>query len=297
MSKKVVCFGEVLWDILPIKKIAGGAPMNVALRMQSFGFESTIISKTGNDESGKELLSIIQPTNVDCSLIQKDSQLITGEVIVRLDTDGIATYEIVYPTAWDKIEFNEANKHAVSESDFFVFGSLSCRDEESRNTLFQLLEIARYKVFDVNLRAPFYTISLVEELMMKADFIKLNDEELNIIATALGACSINIEENIQFISNHTNTHSICVTKGENGAILFINNQFYKHPGFSVTVADTIGSGDSFLAAFLSKMAVSNDYEDALKFSCAVGAVVASKNGANPEIGCDEIEKLLKTEKV
>jgi fructokinase len=231
MSKKVVCFGEVLWDILPTQKVAGWAPMNVAIRLESLGISTQIISKIGKDAPGEELLATIQSKNVGVSLVQQDEHISTGEVLVKLDENGIATYDIVYPSAWDKIEISEQNIQAVKKSDVFVFGSLASRDEVSRNTLFCLLELARYKVFDVNIRKPYFDISLLERLMIKADFIKFNDVKLNEIAFMLGSNIKDMTENIRFISEKTNTNSISVTLGKDGAVLFIDNQFYINNGY------------------------------------------------------------------
>jgi fructokinase len=286
MSKKVICFGEMLWDVLPAGKAAGGAPMNVAIRLQSLGIDTSIVSKVGIDEPGNSLIDIIKDRGVNPSLVQKDDKLPTGEVIVSLSGEGIPSYNIVYPSAWDNIEFNEVNIAAVAESEAFVFGSLACRAEVSKNTLFELLRHAKYKVFDVNLRAPFYNLPLIEELMIIADMIKLNDDELSIIADFLKSPFSTVEDNVRFISEATNTHSICITMGADGALLFTGDKFYKHAGFKVKVADTIGAGDSFLAALLSKILNSGDYNEALKYACAVGALVASHKGANPDISAE-----------
>lgn len=292
MNKNVVCFGEVLWDVLPTEKIAGGAPMNVSIRLQSLGINSKMISKIGNDELGKELLNIIKEKNVDTSLIQTDFTHSTGEVLVKLDAKGSATYTIVYPSAWDSILITKENIDAVREADAFVFGSLASRNTISRNTLLTLLKEAKYKIFDINIRSPFYSIEFLKELMDLSDFVKLNDDELLKVAQALGSKTDSIEDNILFLSKLTNTRTICITKGKDGAILYAENQFYRNKGFAVTVADTIGAGDSFLAALLSEILHTNDYQKAVEFACAVGALVASCNGANPVITNKEIESIL-----
>lgn len=293
MSKKIVCFGEVLWDVLPTEKIAGGAPMNVSIRLQSLGIDTKMISKIGNDDLGKELLNIIKDKNVDTSLIQIDETHATGEVLVKLDTNGSATYDIVYPSAWDSILITKENIEAVREADAFVFGSLACRDTISRNTLLTLLKEAKYKIFDVNIRPPFYSLSFIKELMELSDFVKLNNEELEEVAYALGSNSDVIEDNILFLSKETNAKIICVTKGKDGATLYIDNQFYNHKGFEIKVIDTIGSGDSFLGALLSKVLYTEDYQKAIEFACAIGALVASNKGANPMISDEEIRNFIK----
>ncbi|MFM6971141.1 MAG: carbohydrate kinase family protein [Rhodoluna sp.] len=292
MTKNAVCFGEVLWDVLPTESIAGGAPMNVAIRLQSLGVPTKIISKIGKDKLGEELMAILHEKQVATDLIQVDEQQSTGEVLVTLDNKGSASYEIVFPTAWDEIELTADNMKAVSESDVFVFGSLACRNEVSKNTLLSLLDLAKYKVFDVNIRPPFYTLSLLEDLMNKADFIKLNDDELLEVAQKLGSQTEDIETNILFLAKRTNTQTVCITKGKNGAILWTNNQFYTGKGFSVAVADTIGAGDSFLAALISKIITSTNYSEAVTFACGVGALVAGHKGANPQISSEEINDFI-----
>ena len=122
--KKVVCFGEILWDVLPTGAIAGGAPMNVAIRLQSLGVSSQIISRRGNDSLGDELIAILANKGVSTALIQTDSDLKTGEVLVHLDEKGHASYEIVYPVAWDKIAIEDVAIEAVHQSDAFVFGPM-----------------------------------------------------------------------------------------------------------------------------------------------------------------------------
>lgn len=290
--KKIVCFGEVLWDVLPTKKIAGGAPMNVAIRLQSLGIDTQIISRIGSDALGMELLDFLKEAKVDSSLVQVDEYLGTSEVLVTLDSQGSASYEIVYPCGWDSIQATPENIAAVEQADALVFGSLSCRDEVSRTTLLSLLPKAKYKVFDVNIRPPFYSIALLKELMELSDCIKLNDDELLEVAKALGSSSENIETNILFLSQLTTTESICVTKGKDGAILYTANQFYSSNGFEVAVADTIGAGDSFLAAFLSSFLYTTEYDKAITLGCAVGALVASHSGANPVITTAMVEELI-----
>ncbi len=296
MTQQIVCFGEVLWDVLPTESIAGGAPMNVAIRLQSVGIQSSIISKIGNDQLGQSLIDMITDRKVETSLIQIDKQLPTGEVLVHLDAKGSATYDIVYPSAWDGIVVNDSNINAVKAADALVFGSLACRDQVSKSTLFELLPHAKYTVFDVNIRPPFYSISLLLDLMNLSDFIKLNDDELLEVASELGSKSKDIEENIQFLSQLTHTETICITKGDKGAVLYKDNTFYTHEGFNVEVADTIGAGDSFLAALLSKVLYQDDCNDALEYACAVGALVASKKGANPTITSDQIFEMINKNK-
>lgn len=290
--KKAICYGEVLWDVFPNMKIAGGAPMNVAARLSSFGMPTRVISKIGNDASGRELLKSIQNNNLTGVFIEIDQNYPTGEAKVITDTDNEVIYDIAYPAAWDKIRPNPETDNAVRNADVFIFGSLATRDEVTRDTLFHFLDIAKYKVFDANVRKPYCNMDMVFSLMQKADFIKMNEEELLYITKALGSEADALEINILFLSEITETEDICITRGHDGAVLLTGEHFYSHPSFPVEVVDTVGSGDSFLAALLSRFFETDDYERLLEFACAVGAIVSTKKGAVGKIEQEEIENLI-----
>ena len=183
--------------------------------------------------------------------------------------------------------------NAVKNANAFVFGSLIARNDASYSTLLALLEVASYKVFDVNLRPPHYKISVLVELMQKADFIKFNDDELFEICKALNFNSDDLQKNIEFIFKKTNTDTICVTKGGDGAILYTGKTFYNNKGYKVEVVDTVGAGDSFLASLINKILKKETPQNAIDFACAVGALVASSTGANAKITNKAILELIK----
>lgn len=289
----VVSFGEVLWDIFPTHKKIGGAPLNVALRMKSLGAETTIISRVGSDDEGSEIMTFINNHDIDSDSIQVGEDYKTGAVQVMINEKGNASYDILYPSAWDKIVETEKMDKVVTEADAFVFGSLACRDEVTRSTLNKLLEKANYKIFDVNLRAPYYTIDVLNELMLKADFIKLNDEELREISSELGSTYNSFEQNIKFIAEKTNTKHVCVTKGAFGAVLYYNNKFYYNSGYFIKVVDTVGAGDSFLASLIVRLLRGKSPQKSLNYACAIGALVAGHEGANPKISDKDISRFMK----
>ena len=293
---KAVTYGEVLWDVFPTHKKIGGAPLNVALRMKSFGAQSNIISKVGSDVDGKEIVSFLAENGIDADIIQISEEYKTGVVNVMINEKGNASYDIFYPSAWDKIVLNEDIKDIVVDADVFIFGSLICRDEESRSTLDALLEIAKYKVFDANLRAPYYTTEVLIELMLKADFIKFNDEELWEISRKLESPYNSFEQNIKYIAEKTNTKQICVTKGAFGAVLYHNNKFYYNSGYFIKVVDTVGAGDSFLASLIVRLLRGKSPQKSLNYACAIGALVAGQEGANPKISEKMISNYMKVDK-
>jgi len=292
ISLKAVAYGEVLWDVFEDKKKIGGAPLNVALRMKTLGCEVAMISCVGNDEDGKAILNHVKQLGLQTDAIMQSETFPTGLVKVTLDERGSATYEISYPSAWDKIVLNNQAETLVMNADVLIYGSLVCRDKVSRDSLEDLLQMNIYKVFDVNLRKPHYTYDVLERLMLSADFIKFNDEEILEIARALQSPFESLEENIHFIAELTHTKAICVTRGKHGALLFWKGQLYENEGYPVKVADTVGAGDSFLASLITYLLTDKDPQTSIDFACAVGALVAESAGANPEISFSRIENMI-----
>jgi fructokinase len=289
---RVTCFGEVLWDVFPTHEKIGGAPLNVALRLQSFHHNVTIISAIGNDDRGHKLFDYISENGVNTKYIQTKNNINTSIVQVDLNDKGSATYDITFPCAWDYIEMNDDLKLLAKNSDAFVFGSLIARNNISKETLFELLDLAKYKIFDLNLRPPHYSKELLIKLMHKADFIKFNDDELFEVSAYLGSKYLSIEQNIRFISEVTKTNHICVTKGSHGAVLLYNTNLYYNSGYLIKVKDTVGAGDSFLGSLISQLLNDVHPQEAIDFACAVGALVAQSEGANPKISMDTVQKFI-----
>lgn len=293
---KVVCFGEVLWDVFPTHEKIGGAPLNVANRLSSLNNQVSIISAIGKDDYGNKLITYLQKNNINTDCIQVSDKYETGKVKVTLNQSGSAIYTIKYPSAWDKIGCEGNAKEVVKKADAFIFGSLVAREEVSRNTLFDLIEIANYKIFDLNLRPPHYTIDLLERLMTKADFIKFNDDELYEICGAMGSKYNSLEQNLKYIAEITNTKHVCVTKGKHGAVLLYDDKFYYNSGYTAKVIDTVGAGDSFLATLISELLTKNNPQKAIDKACAIGAMVSQSEGANPLISEKDIEDFIKVSK-
>ena len=292
--KTIICFGEVLWDVLPAGRKLGGAPLNVALRAQSWGNKTKMISSLGKDRNGEELAEKIKSHGGSLEHIQVNETYATSEVLVELDDKGSASYEIKMPCAWDNISLMERDMDAVEASDAFIYGSLAARSSTSRATLYGLLEKARYKVFDVNLRPPHYSHERIIGLMKAADFVKFNDDELYEICSHLEFNDKALEACIRVMAEQTETSQICVTLGKDGSVLFYNNEFYYNKGYRIVVADTVGAGDSFLASIISQLLNGNHPQEAIDFACAVGSIVASKNGANPVVSAAEITDMIGT---
>ena len=293
---KVVCFGEILWDILPTGTVPGGAPMNVAYHLKKPGNEPALITRIGNDDWGKKLMELIRQNDLTCDFFQRDCTLETGKVYAKPNEHNEVAYDIIEPVAWDFIEWEDSFEEVTKNSEFFVFGSLAARNSVSKETLFRLLEIAKNKVLDINLRSPHFNKRIVEELLQKADFLKLNLAELELI-TGWFSDYTNINDRIKSLRDRFSISNMVVTKGDAGAVLYINGDIKNHPGIKINVVDTIGSGDAFLAGLLSKLIEEKMHEEALEFASGLGAFIATQRGACPVYEIEEIGKLIYNQNV
>lgn len=291
--RNLICFGEMLWDVLPTGKLPGGAPMNVAIHWQKRGNHAELISRIGSDELGTELLDFLHAMGLSSHLIQKDTEYPTSTVLADTSNPSHVLYEIIQPVAWDFISISEAAIQAVQQADFFVFGSLSARCPETRQTLLTLLKEAKCPVFDCNLRAPFYTQESIEELLEYTQILKINEQEIVILGDWFGFSGTYEEIARQLATRFALSH-ICLTLGAEGSAAWVQNTWVACPGYVVDVVDTIGSGDAFLATFLEGIAAQKPLLEVLQKSNAVGALVASKSGAVPIISNQEIQSILNT---
>lgn len=282
MDHSIICFGEMLWDVLPTGKQPGGAPMNVAVHLRNLGLRPRIVSRIGDDDLGQELLGFVASQDLATDLIQRGSTHLTGVVKANVGDRNEVIYKIVQPVAWDYIQSTEAMEAAVEQADVFVYGSLAARSPTTANTLYQLLERAPLRVFDVNLRTPHYNQPTLERLLATADIVKLNHHELELVAGWYEAPA-DLEMAMLNLARRYALQTLCVTCGEKGAILYTQSTFFHCAAFPVEVKDTIGSGDSFLAALLRGLLRNDPPADCLRFACAAGALVATYQGATPPI--------------
>ncbi len=291
-NKEILCFGEVLWDCLPSGAKPGGAPMNVALHLNAIGLDVAIASSVGNDEAGAELKKFLEGAGMSTSYVQIDEELPTSEVLVHLDENNNATYEICEPVAWDNIKFTDSLKVKAKSSGLMIYGSLASRNTQTRETLMSLLDFEGVKLIDVNFRKPYNSKEVVEKLLEKTDVVKLNDDELAVFAEWYNISNDDENSLVKWFVSKYNIKMLCVTKGANGALLYSEGRFYNHPGFKINAVDTVGAGDAFLAGLIASLLNGKDAENALAFACATGAFVASKAGATPKYNMDEINAIM-----
>lgn len=297
-NNTVVCFGEILWDILPDVTRPGGAPMNVAYHLQKLGINSKLISSVGNDTLGKRLLNFVESIGLSTKTIQVHEQQPTSEVIATVGPEHEVRYEIVFPVAWDYIRPLPEYDALLQSSAALVYGSLASRNDTSADTLLAMLHDAQmFKVFDVNLRAPHYSLKVVDRLLKPANLLKLNAEELGIICNWYDASLQTEAAQVAYLFANFQVNEILITKGAAGASYYTREKKLEQAAFKIAVKDTIGSGDSFLAAFLSKRLQDPDPATALEYAVAMGAFVTSQSGACPSYEKADFEVFLKQRRV
>ncbi len=276
----IVCFGEVLWDILPQGAEPGGAPMNVAYHLHKQGKSPALITRIGVDEEGKKLLNIFNDFGVNTGYFQFDYDQATGKVFAEPNEHNEVVYDIVKPVAWDFINHTDELSSLTKDAPYFIFGSLAARSKTSRETLFSLLEVANTKVLDINLRAPHYDKKIVRSLLSEADFVKMNLAELELI-TGWFSKYTSMEDRMKNIMEQFGIENLVVTMGADGAVICMKGMVHRHSGFKVDVVDTVGSGDAFLAGLLSRLLDKATPDEALDFASRLGAFIATQRGACP----------------
>lgn len=280
MRDHVVIFGEMLWDCLPTGPVAGGAPMNVALNLHQLGLQSRLISAVGADQDGQNLLDFLKSFDLPLDLVQTKKDKETSKVLVDTSDPENIKYTIVSPVAWDFIEWSEDLDKAVKEADAFVFGTLGVRNNESLKTLLQLLHHPTLRIFDANLRPPFYDFEVIETLLGFADILKINEDELEVFADYFKT-EPTIEGLCTYLDQHFPMEIICITRGAKGAVLYQKGRLIEHPGYQVKFQDSIGAGDAFLSGFVKTYLEERAPEEILDFACKLGGFVATQKGGTP----------------
>lgn len=283
MSYKVVCFGEILWDNLREGRRLGGAPLNVCYHLTKMGISSIFISKVGNDSNGAAIRQELQKLGIDGHFCLTSTSMPTSTVEVRLTGKQKVTYDIVENVAWDAIDLTGDIEELVRASEGFVYGSLVARSAVSRTTLLRLLQVAKYRVFDLNLRAPFYNKDLILELMSHSHLLKLNEDELVILCDWMQIDKKEVLDQLSdLLTRFENIEEILFTRGECGSVYYSRQMYEIVDAVKVKVQDTIGSGDSFLAAFLAYKFQGKQIDDALRQAALLSGFVATQRGACPE---------------
>ena len=286
MGKYIVGIGEALWDCLPEGRKIGGAPANFAYHAGQFGYDSLAVSAIGDDELGREIVEKFTQNNLNFRLDTVDFP--TGTVQVTLDEKGIPCYEIMENVAWDNVPYSQELNEIACNCRAVCFGSLAQRNEVSRNTINRFLDAMpdsedTYKIFDINLRQHFYCRETIENSLNKCNVLKINDEELVVVAEMFGLTGLADNEICMKILSDYNLKMLILTCGTNGSYVFSADtmSFLETP--KVEVSDTVGAGDSFTGAFVASILAGKTIQDAHKRAVEVSAFVCTQNGAMPRL--------------
>jgi fructokinase len=284
--------GEVLWDVFPDQERLGGAPLNFSANLQRLGDQATLLSAVGRDERGRRALEQMRSLGLSTAGVREVQDLPTGTATVRRGADGEPEYVIPRPAAFDRLTVDEATDANSEGVDWLYFGTLlNTQPEMERLTteLVQRLKPAR-AFYDMNLRAGQWNLALVQRLSHLASVLKLNESEAKTLfdLTRTGQASFSMEEFCAGWASEYGVDVICVTLGPAGCLVYDHGQVTRTPGYSVTVHDTVGSGDAFAAGFLHGYALGWPIARIAAFANALGAVVASRPGATPHWTVDEV---------
>jgi pfkB domain protein len=289
MKNTVVGLGEILWDVFPERKVLGGAPANFAYHASQFGFNGYAVSAIGNDLLGKEILKSLEEKELNYLIEQTDFP--TGTVKVQLDGRGIPTYEITENVAWDNIPFTTRLENLAKNTTTVCFGSLAQRNEVSRATIHKFLDLMpadSLKVFDINLRLKYFSKDIITTSLNKASALKINDEEIVKIAEIFELQGTD-EELCQQLLDKYKLKFLILTKGTRGSYVLTpyEKSFLATP--KVTIADTVGAGDSFTAAFVASYLNGRSIAQSHQLAVEVSAYVCQQHGAMPRLADAHLE--------
>lgn len=279
----VVGMGEALWDVLPEGKKIGGAPANFAYHVSQFGLNSRVVSAVGDDKLGMEILDNFREKKLNTMV--EIVPYPTGTVQVELDNEGVPCYDIKEGVAWDNIPYTPALEDLAKHTTAVCFGSLAQRSVVSRETINRFLDTMpaenTLKIFDINLRQGFYTKEILCNSFRKCNVLKINDEELVTVSRMFGYPGIDLQDKCWILLAKYNLKMLILTCGVNGSYVFTPGEvsFVETP--KVEVADTVGAGDSFTAAFVASILSDLSIGEAHKLAVETSAYVCTQNGAMP----------------
>ncbi len=289
MEKIVIGMGEALWDILPEGKKIGGAPANFAYHVSQFGLPSCVVSAVGPDALGEEIVENFTSKGLKHQLATVPYP--TGTVQVEIDPAGVPQYEIKENVAWDNIPYNAPLEQLAMRTCAFCFGSLAQRNVVSRSTINRFLDAIPAEhnplvVFDVNLRQGFYTKEILCNSMERCNILKINDEELVTVSRMFGYPGIDLQDKCWILLGKYNLKMLILTCGINGSYVFTPGNVSFQPTPTVEVADTVGAGDSFTAAFIASILKGKTVAEAHARAVQVSAFVCTQKGAMPILPAD-----------
>jgi len=296
----ILGIGELLWDLLPDGARLGGAPANFALMAGRLGNHAAILSRVGRDDLGREAVNQLSEFPVDASHVSIDAQHETGQVAVSFN-NGEPSYSIHEPAAWDFMELTDEWVQLAERADALCFGSLAQRCRESRQTIQTLAAQTKsrcIRVFDANLRPPFYSGEIIQESFELATVVKLNEHELPMILKLLGLTASDApngegqrQDATRLLEEFPMLEMVAVTRGSHGSLLMRRDEWNDHPGFQVNVVDTVGTGDAFTAALTHYKLQGADLATLNQAANRWGSWVATQSGAMAPLPAELLDEI------
>lgn len=286
--------GEVLWDCFPDEERPGGAPANFAFHCEQLGFQGIVCSRVGNDDLGKRYLEHLRRNGLLTEFVLLDEKYQTGRVDVTLDEEKQPTYTFVEDVAWDHLVMTDAIEKLLENAEVICFGTLAQRSSTSRKMIHQCLSIAkdaRLRIYDVNLREPWYDFEWIDDSIRLANVIKLNEEEAQMLGKHYQCADSDVEAIAKMLLEKFELELIAVTLGSEGSCLVTSKESVRVGADPVEVIDPVGAGDSFTAAVARGYLAGLNLDEVAKFANRVAGFVASHAGAMPTLD-EELKKPL-----
>ena len=283
---KIVGLGELLWDVFPDQRRPGGAPANFAWHANQMGARGLVVSRVGADQLGDELVGFLDSQGLDSGYVQRDAVQSTGTVSITTTADGQPDYTIHEPVAWDFLEWTDTLATLFKDIAAVCFGTIAQRLPTSRATISSCLDAmpeGTLKVYDINLRKASWELATVETSLDRADIVKLNDEELEVLAEGLDWVGADPAEIAAHLQDRYQLDGVWITRGADGCLLRGGEELVEYEGIEVEVADTVGAGDSFTAAMIWAQWVGWPLAESAELANRVGALVASRPGGMPDL--------------
>lgn len=282
---RVAGLGEVLWDVFPDGEAFGGAPANFACHCQALGADAVVVSAVGDDERGRRAIDFLNEHSVDTRYIQTLPDASTGAVLVQLDEEGKAGYTFLENTAWDRLSWSAPLAELAGTLDAVCFGTLGQRSGQSRATILRFLKATRaecLRVFDINLRQHYHSPELVLASLEAANVLKVNDEELPMLAGWLGLAGTP-ERQLASLLDRFALRLAILTCGARGALMLapVESSFERPP--EVEVVSTVGAGDAFTAAVAMGLLRGLPLGEINRRANAIAAAVCTQRGAVPPL--------------
>jgi fructokinase len=301
---RILSIGEIIWDLLPEQEHLGGAPLNFAAHARRLGHDSYIFSAVGDDERGPKAIQQVAELRVAVDFIQRIRGVPTGIAAVEIDAEGGPHFAIARPAAYDHVTLSDETLTRIADlqPDWIYFGTLYHTTPSNLAITRRILDTCptSYCVYDMNLRTDQWSGELVKELASMASVVKASDDDMRAFRPSVVTTTrANLEAEISASESRTwgapSARVIVITRGAGGAFVNMRGEMATVRGFPIEVADTVGAGDAFTAAFIHALSEQRPIAEAARFANAVGALVASRPGAIPEWNLAEVDALLRSE--